>query len=94
MKSVLEQLFYFSANTTYAVIQRYNEKQTFSSLFKSSSYFNLLKEPLNSCFSILFKDPCDIFDTVQVGHVIKHCIVFDVEQQLIVTELSAYHEHD
>jgi hypothetical protein len=87
-------LFFTCANTTYALIQHFKNKQEFISLFESSSYFDLLKKPLNSCFSILYKEPTDLFDIVQVIHIIKHCIVFDFEEQLIVTEVSAYHEHD
>ncbi|CAF1319568.1 unnamed protein product [Rotaria sordida] len=87
-------LFFYCKDTTYAVIERFQNMQKFSSSFKSSSYFDLLKKPLDSCFSIVSKEPSDIFDVVEIGHIIKHCIVFDFEQHLIVTEVSAYHEHD
>ncbi|CAF4124951.1 unnamed protein product [Adineta steineri] len=87
-------LFFCCMNTTYAVIQRFKNKQPFSSLFKSSSYFDLLEKPLDSCYNILFKNPCDIFDIVEINYIIKHCIVFDFEQELVVTEISAYNEHD
>ncbi|CAF1368239.1 unnamed protein product [Rotaria sordida] len=87
-------LFFYCKDTTYAIIERFQNMQKFSSSFRSSSYFDLLKKPLDSCFSIVSKEPSDIFDIVEIGHVIKHCIVFDFGQHLIITEVSAYHEHD
>ncbi|CAF4869588.1 unnamed protein product [Rotaria socialis] len=88
-------VFYFvCANATYALVQKHQHKQNFSDLFKSTSYFSLLEKPLNSCFKILLKQPNDIYDIIGIENVFKHCIVFDLDHALIVTEVSAYDEHD
>jgi hypothetical protein len=87
-------LFFSCVNTNYAVVQRYIQNQNFSDLFKSSTYFFLLEKPLDKCFTLLSKDASDFYDIINIEDVIKHCITFDFQQQLIVTEVSAYHEHD
>lgn len=87
-------LFFSCINRTYAVVQRYIQNQNFSSLFKSSPYFFLLEKPMDKFFSLLSKQPSDLFDAIDIDHVIKHCIIFDFKEQLIATEVSAYHEHD
>ncbi|CAF1241007.1 unnamed protein product [Rotaria sordida] len=87
-------LFFSCINRNYAVVQRYTQNQNFSYLFKTSPYFSLLEKPLDNCFSLLSKEPSDLFDIININHVIKHCITFEFQQQLIVTEVSAYHEHD
>ena len=88
-------VFYFvCANATYALVQKHQHKQNFSDLFKSTSYFSLLEKSLNSCFKILLKQPNDTYDIIGIENVFKHCIVFDVDHALIVTEVSAYGEHD
>ena len=87
-------LFFRHSNVTYAMIQCFPKKKKFSYVFRSSCYYPLLKKPLDNCFSILCRDSPEIFDIVNINNIQKHCIVFDFKQELVVTEISAYHEHD
>ncbi|CAF1401710.1 unnamed protein product [Rotaria sp. Silwood1] len=87
-------LFFSCINRNYAIVQRHIQNQNISYLFRTSPYFFLLEKPLDKCFILLSKEPSDLFDVININHVIKHCITFEFQQQLIVTEVSAYHEHD
>lgn len=87
-------LFFSCLNRTYATVQRYTQIRSFSSLFKSSPYFFLLEKSLDNLFFLLSKEPTDLQDIVDVDYVFKHCIVFDFQDKLVATEVSAYHEHD
>ncbi|UJR38891.1 hypothetical protein I4U23_031559 [Adineta vaga] len=88
------KLFFTFSNSNYALLQRYIQDDNFSSLFETSSYFSLLEKPLDKFFSLLSKESSDLIDIIDVNNILKHCITFEFHQQLIVTEVSAYHEHD
>ncbi|CAF3891912.1 unnamed protein product [Rotaria sp. Silwood1] len=62
--------------------------------FHQEDQIGHIKKPLDKCFILLSKEPSDLFDVININHVIKHCITFEFQQQLIVSEVSAYHEHD
>ncbi|CAF1204622.1 unnamed protein product [Adineta steineri] len=87
-------LFFSFMNNNYALVQRHVQSEKFSGLFKQSAYFFLLEKVVDKFFWLVSKEPANLFDIVPINQVIKHCITFQFQQQLIVTEISAYHEHD
>jgi hypothetical protein len=87
-------LFFSFFNNNYALLQHHDQNENFSCLFKASPYFVILEKPLDKLFSLTSREPANLFDIVPINQVIKHCITFEFQQQLIVTEVSAYHEHD
>ena len=87
------QCFFTCRNEPFALIQRHPMIQLYSDRFKSSKYYPSLKEPLDSLFVIL-DSKSTRFDCIPVENISRHCIVFDKKNQLIVTTISAYNEHD
>ena len=87
------QLFLTCNQEPFSLVQRHPIKQKYSDYFVTSKYYNLLKAPLDLFFVVLDKKPCQI-DLIPVENVLKHCIVFDSENHLVVTTVSSYSEHD
>ena len=87
-------LYFLTCNSkAFALIERSSIRQKFSDYFKRSRYYNLLKKPLDSFFTILEKKT-SIIDLVAIENISKHCIVFDKKDYIIVTTVSSYGEHD
>ena len=87
------QCFFTCNNESFALIQRHAMKQLYSDRFRSSTYYRSLKRSLDSLFVVLDNAPTRS-DVITVKNISRHCIVFDKKNELIVTAISAYDEHD
>jgi hypothetical protein len=87
------QCFFSCRDEMFASIQYHPMNQLYSERFKTSKYYPSLKRPLDCLFIILNKE-LTRFDVIAVENIAKHCIVFEKNNQLIVTTVSAYDEHD
>ncbi|CAF1619525.1 unnamed protein product [Rotaria magnacalcarata] len=85
--------FLLSKEKSYAVVNLYPVKEKYSDYFRLSKYYHLLKKPLDSFFFVLENHPCKK-TIVLTGFILKHCIVFDMNEYILVTPVSAYNEHD
>ena len=82
-----------SQNKTYACINEYCKKKSYSSYFKKSKYFDILQKPLDLLFFVLENHvSCKTFICTDL--IKKHCIVFQMNDHKIVTPVSTYDEHD
>ena len=87
------QCFVTFNDKPFALMRHHPMKQLYSDHFKSSKYYRSLKEPLDYLFHVLEKEPCR-FDVIGTGNILRHCVVFDRDDYLVVTAISAYNEHD
>ena len=87
------EFFFTCMNLSYAVIRHHRTKRLYSDLFKDSSYYFLLKKPIDSLYFILENEHPHL-DLVRTDSIIKHCIVVEKNDYLIVTGFSSYNEHD
>lgn len=86
-------VFFTCLGFSYAVIERHADQGFFSDRFCSSPYHSILEKTLNVYFHSLNPQPSDI-DIIHIENLIGLCIVFEDTRSLIVTPLSACHEHD
>jgi hypothetical protein len=85
--------FFTHKNQGYAVIRQYPIKCLYSTCFKKSKYYRLLKTPLDSLFFILEKN-CQQTDLVQTDWIVGHCIVTEMANSLFIVPVLSYNEHD
>ena len=87
-------VFFQDQVDAYALIKQYFIKQSFSDYFKTSSYYKMIREPLDNFFFILISS--ENYVCVSIKSIVKHCIVFaDASRKsVIVTPISSYEEHD
>jgi len=82
-----------SQNKSYAFINEYRILQKYSSYFKDSKYFHVLKTPLDMFFFVL-ENHSSRKNFVFIQSIKKHCIIFQMNHFKIVTPISTYNEHD
>jgi hypothetical protein len=82
-----------SQGKSYACINEYRIQQKYSSYFKDSKYFHVLKTPLDVFFFVLENHPSER-NFVCIELIKRHCIVFQINNCVIVTPVSTYNEHD
>lgn len=87
------KLFFTYRSDSYAIIQHFPVKYSYSTLYRNSIYYNLLDEPLNHFFFVLEKNYQQVF-MVSTQRIVKHCVVIEKNDCLIVTPISAYDERD
>lgn len=68
-------------------------KQAYSDYFEQSQYYYLLKKPLDNFFFVLEKHPYKK-NIVLIDYILRHCIVFDLNEYIVVTPVSTHYEHD
>lgn len=86
-------LFFISNGFSYAAIKYYPFKQLYSEFFQGSSYYQLLKEPIDRLYFVLDKCYCEL-EIVSVERILNHCIVIEKKHYLLVTNILSYNEHD
>lgn len=87
------ELFFTCNARSYAVIRCHRVKHLYSDNFKDSSYYFLLKKPLDSFYFILEKNHHQTV-VVETNLIISHCVIAEKSDHLFVTTFSSYHEHD
>ncbi|CAF4129263.1 unnamed protein product [Rotaria magnacalcarata] len=88
-------IFFQQKDNLYACIRKYNSKYPFSNYFEKSKFYNILHEPLDNFFFVLYAS--DVRLCISVKEIVKHCVVFladDDKNCVIVTPISSYDEHD
>ncbi len=88
----LIKLFFTCNGSDYAVIKCYRIKELFSNLFERSSYYHLLKKPIDNLYFILEKKHYQV-DVILVEQILNHCIIVEKENHLFVTNILSYDEH-
>ena len=68
-------------------------KELFSDTFRISSYYHLLKKPINELYFMLEKTHCQL-DIVLTDRILNHCVVVEKDDHLFVTNILSYSEHD
>lgn len=86
------ELFFTCNGSGYAVIKFHRVKELFSNFVKRSSYYQLLKKPIDSLYFVLEKKHYQV-DVVLVEQIVNHCIVVEKENYLFVTNILSYDEH-
>lgn len=85
---------FFTCNDVgYAVIRAHDVKCLFSDYFHDSSYYYLLKQPIDKLYFILEKQYSRI-DLVRTDYIQSHCIVVYKNDHLFVSKILCYDEHD
>lgn len=87
------ELFFACNSVNYAVIKYHPIKELYSNYFGSSSYYHLLKKPIDSMYFILQKNHCQL-DVVRTDYIQNHCIVVEKEDHFFATTILSYNEHD
>jgi hypothetical protein len=87
------ELFFVSNGRGYAVIKYHRVKELFSNTFKKSSYYHLLKEPVDYLYFMLEKSHCQL-NIIPSDLILNHCIVVEKDDHLFVTNILSYNEHD
>lgn len=87
------ELFFTCRNDGYAVIKSHRVNGNFSDCFNESSYYQLLKQPIEKLYYLLERNYSRI-DVVPVDLIVNHCILVEQDHHLLVTNILSYHEHD
>jgi hypothetical protein len=87
------RFFFALKNQTFAFIEHHSVKKQFSDFFSSASYHDLLCKSVDYFFYVLHPQFLST-QCVPITEIEKHCIIFEMEDQIIVTPLSVYNEHD
>ena len=82
-----------SKEKSYALINVHRVKQKYSNYFESTKYYDLLKKPLDSYFFVFEKHSCKK-TIIQIDYILKHCIVFNMSECIVVTPVATHNEHD
>ena len=77
----------------YAVVDQWRLTIPYSRHLVHSKYFHLLKEPLDSFFFVVDKRSIGK-KFISTDAIIKHCILFEIDNDAFVTPISCYDEHD
>jgi hypothetical protein len=85
--------FFTYKGSSFALINNHPSLKQFSDIFISSSYHALLSECINSYFYIIGTNGSS-FHHVPMQKILNLCIVFKEDDFIIVTPISAAHEHD
>lgn len=86
-------LFFTCNGQGYAVIRNHRLQHRFSDQFKQSSYYHVLKEPIDRLYYVLDKDYRQN-DLVPVELILNHCIIVEQNDSIFVTNVLSYNEHD
>ena len=82
-----------SKEKLYAFINMCRVKHKYRGYFEQSKYYHLLKELLDNFFFILEKYSFKK-EAVPTDFILKHCIIFYMNNSILVTPVSTYDEHD
>lgn len=86
-------LFFVHNGRGYAIIKQHRAKELFSNSFRKSSYYHLLKKPVDYLYFILESSHCQL-DIVLSDQILNHCIVVEKDDYLFATNILSYNEHD
>ena len=87
------ELFFVCNGLCYAIIKHHPIKEQCSNLFKTSSYYDLVRKPIDSMYFILHKDGCRL-DIIRIDDIKRHCLVVEKNEHLFITTILSYDEHD
>lgn len=82
-----------STEKSYALINVHRIQKKYSDYIKSTKYYDLLKTPLDNYFFVLEKHSCKK-TIILIDYILKHCIVFNMNEYIVVTPVATHHEHD
>ncbi|CAF1331592.1 unnamed protein product [Didymodactylos carnosus] len=87
-------LFFKLKDKMFSLIESYEEKHKFSDFFINTRFYNNICKVIDLYFFVVQKISCHVKRVVPVQSILRHCIVFDSNDALVVTPVSRLDEHD
>lgn len=85
--------FFVSNGFSYAAIKYHRLKILFSDFFEGSSYYDLLKEPVDHLYFVIEKCYSEL-EIVSIDRILNHCVIIEKDDFILVTNILSYDEHD